>query len=136
MIDYERINELGNINRPLIYVDGPYTNGGEAHNVKNALMYGEFIQSIGGIALVPHQNHIWDLIFQHDAEFWLEQDLHLLKRCDALFRMPGLSAGGDNEIVVANRWGIPVFFDLEVLEKWITIFMQEATKAGAILCRT
>lgn len=124
MIDYNRINQRGDVPRPLIYVAGPYTKGMQAHNVKIAIMYGEVIQDIGGIALVPHQNHIWDLIYPHDADFWLEQDLHLMKRCDALYRFNDAeSPGADNEVVVCHRWKIPVFTDMDELAEWIGWFM-------------
>lgn len=37
----------------------------------------------------------------------------LLARCDAVLRLPGASAGADNDVRIAGERGIPVFYALE-----------------------
>ena len=39
----------------------------------------------------------------------------LLARCDAVLRLPGASAGADNDVKIARQRGIPVFYGLEEL---------------------
>ena len=37
----------------------------------------------------------------------------LLQHCDAVLRLPGASAGADEDVAIAERRGIPVYFSLE-----------------------
>ncbi|RZU66444.1 hypothetical protein EV379_2800 [Microterricola gilva] len=37
----------------------------------------------------------------------------LLQHCDAVLRLPGTSAGADQDVAIAERRGIPVYFSLE-----------------------
>lgn len=36
----------------------------------------------------------------------------LMQRCDAVLRLPGESAGADNDVALARRRGLPVYFRL------------------------
>jgi hypothetical protein len=47
-----------------------------------------------------------------------EQILHptahrLLAHCDGVLRLPGASAGADNDVNIARERGIPVYFDVD-----------------------
>ena len=51
-----------------------------------------------------------------DADY--ERILHpvagrLLQHCDGVLRLPGASAGADNDVAIARARGIPVWFSLE-----------------------
>ncbi|MET1019459.1 MAG: DUF4406 domain-containing protein [Microterricola sp.] len=37
----------------------------------------------------------------------------LLQHCDAVLRLPGASAGADQDVAIAERRGIPIYFSLE-----------------------
>lgn len=37
----------------------------------------------------------------------------LLERCDAVLRLPGESRGADQDVAIARRRGIPVYFSLD-----------------------
>ena len=37
----------------------------------------------------------------------------LLAHCDAVLRLPGVSAGADNDVKIARTRGIPVYFSLD-----------------------
>jgi hypothetical protein len=37
----------------------------------------------------------------------------LLQRCDAVLRLPGESAGADNDVAIARRRGLPVYCELD-----------------------
>ncbi len=51
------------------------------------------------------------------AEPWLTMDLELVKRSDAVLRLPGESSGADGEVAHARSLGIPVFHSVdEVVE--------------------
>lgn len=49
--------------------------------------------------------------------------------CHAVLRLPGESSGADCEVVVAERMGLPVMYDLEVLRLWLD---QEKDTAPAL----
>ena len=90
----------------LIYISGPIMIGDQFTNLSNAIAAGEMIASTGHDVVIPHLNCIWHLIFPHEYEFWMEQDLALLARCDAIFRIEGESAGAECEIEFAEEHGI------------------------------
>jgi len=52
---------------------------------------------------------------------WLNGDLEILNRCDAIFLNDGweYSVGSIAEKEFANGHGIPIFTDINELEKWI-----------------
>lgn len=54
-------------------------------------------------------------------EDWLEMDKEIIRRCDAVLRLPGESVGADDEVVCAERNGIPVFHDVEEVIRWATV---------------
>jgi len=90
-----------------VYIAGPYTKGDVVVNVRNAVQAAEWLVGIGYEPYVPHLTHFWHLILPHKIEFWYVRDLEWLKKCDVIVRLPGESAGADNEIMVAHGHGIP-----------------------------
>ncbi|HEJ7889334.1 TPA: NUDIX hydrolase [Serratia liquefaciens] len=37
----------------------------------------------------------------------------LIAQCQAIYRLEGASAGADNDVRLANEWGIPVYYRLD-----------------------
>lgn len=56
-----------------------------------------------------------------DNEFFYEATLEQMRRCDAVFLMPGWerSKGAVGEKEEAERLGIPVFTDFNKLKEWV-----------------
>lgn len=52
------------------------------------------------------------------AEPWLTMDLEIVRRADAVLRLPGESAGADGEVAEAVRVGRPVFNSVEEVLAW------------------
>lgn len=104
-----------------VYVAGPYTNPDPIVNTHIAVNIGMDLYESGlAYPVVPHVTMLMHFLRPHtDVEFWYEFDLHALKRCDAVYRFPGASSGADREVVYAESLGIPVFFELDALEKWL-----------------
>jgi nucleoside 2-deoxyribosyltransferase len=114
----------------VIYVAGPYTGKGHGpenyaeigHNILNAREWAIKILKLGGcVTLTPHLNSAhMECDFNH-PEFWYEADLELLKRCDAIFMIPGWerSKGSVKEHGFAITRELPVFYDLESLNSFI-----------------
>jgi len=98
--------------KPLIYIAGPYTQGDTTRNVQNALKVAEEINKRGGVCIVPHLSHLWDLISPHDYMYWLDMDHDYIEHCQAIYRIGGYSPGAETEEEKAEELGIPVFHNL------------------------
>jgi hypothetical protein len=98
----------------LVYIAGPYTGGGlsQAQNVRSAIDYGMTARDCFPwvVPVIPHLNHLIDFVTPRSYDYWLEMDMALLARCDALVRMPGVSPGADAEIKFCEENSIPVFY--------------------------
>lgn len=95
-----------------VYIAGPYTKGDVAVNVRNAIIAGNIAADFGHVPFIPHLSHFWHMQCPHEYEFWMEQDLEWLKMCDALLRLPGESAGADQEVESMIAQGKPVFYSV------------------------
>jgi Domain of unknown function (DUF4406) len=105
--------------RPLVYVAGPYTQTDKVENTRKAVMEAEFLNHHGVVtAYSPHMSIIWDLLVEHDYSYWLNYDHAILVRCDALYRMRGYSPGADEEVKIAEKHNIPVFYSPSDLHAW------------------
>lgn len=95
----------------LVYVAGPLTTGNQDRNVNRAVKVADNIRAWGGVPIIPHLSTIWAMISDRhwSYEDWMEVDFAYIKRCDALYRMPGDSPGADREVRYAESLGIPVF---------------------------
>ena len=51
---------------------------------------------------------------------WLAMDFEIVRRCDAVLRLPGESTGADMETTHAESLGIHVFHDIDELIRWAT----------------
>ncbi len=116
----------------LVYVAGPYraTNPktgksdawGVQSNIMRAMGLALEVWKAGGAALCPHAN----TMFYQDAagindEVWLNGDLVMLERCDAILMTPDYerSSGARAELDHAKMRGIPVFFEMNSLKSWM-----------------
>jgi hypothetical protein len=106
--------------RAKIYVAGPYTKGDVAVNVHRAFKAANDLADRGFAPFVPHGTHFWHLMFERAYEFWLELDNQFLPCCQAVLRIPGESSGADNEVALARKLDIPVFTDIEELDRHFT----------------
>lgn len=115
----------------VIYVAGPFRSvnadgtmnaWGIQQHVMRAMAMGLEVWKRGHAALVPHAN---TMFFQHADgcadDVWLEGDLELLRRCDAVLMVPGWeqSSGARAEKVFAEDHALPVLFTLENLETFL-----------------
>ena len=108
------------VDRPLVYLAGPYTNPDPSVNVNNTIHAAERLQATGLVTcFIPHLTHLWHVVAPHeDVEHWYEYDLATLSRCDALFRLPGKSSGADAECDFATDRSIPIFANEAHLLGW------------------
>ena len=100
-----------------IYVAGPYSKPDPVINTRNAVLVAKRLVAAGLLPFVPHLSHVWHLVSPQPYRYWLEYDLHWLRVCDGVLRLPGDSPGADEECAEARRLGLPVYDDLETLLK-------------------
>ena len=106
--------------RPVVYIAGPITNGDTLAHIGNAMRWANKLFRMGFAPVVPHLNCYIHAVLPLTHAEWLEWDIAMLRRCDAVFRF-GLdtpSSGADEEQDAATMSGIPVFTDIAVLSAW------------------
>jgi len=110
----------------VIFISGHYRDErGEFYvrcNIREAESAALFVWLNGGVALCPHKNTA-GLGGAHGIPdtTWLDGDLELLDRCDAVYAIPGWdsSTGAKREVEFAKIRGIPVLYDQADLLKFL-----------------
>jgi hypothetical protein len=98
-----------------VYIAAPYTKDDPVTNVGNAIKAADILAEKGYIPFIPHLTMLWHFLCPHDLQFWYDYDLAWLEKCDALLRLPGESAGADNEVSMAFALKMPVYLSIEDL---------------------
>lgn len=96
----------------VVYIAGPYrapTISGVLANIGRAREAALAVWKAGAVALCPHLN---TALFDGEADdsVWLEGDLVLMRRCDAVLAIDGWrrSTGASLEVECADKYGIRV----------------------------
>ena len=105
--------------KPIVYISGPLTQGSEGDNIREAIKAGDAVAQMGYIPIIPHLNYFWHIVSPHRYSFWMNIDLELVSRCDAVLRLEGYSPGAERETKEALRLTIPVFFTLNDLKTYL-----------------
>lgn len=114
------------MSKPLCYLAGPYTNPDPVENTHHAFKVGTEMVERGLVTpFIPHASLLWHMVTPKPYQFWLDYDIEVLAKCDALLRLPGVSAGADKEVAFALDNGIPVFYDWVSLHEWAGTFVDE-----------
>lgn len=118
----------------VVYVAGPFRAGvagaeprvqdswGIQNNVMAAMALALEVWKLGAVAICPHAN---TMFFQNasgaDDRVWLEGDLELVRRSDAMLMTPDWerSSGARAEKTFAEDLGIPTFRTLDALKSWL-----------------
>lgn len=124
--------------QPVVYVAGPfraasaYVAGGQdmfrvQENIMRAMALSVEAWRLGAVALCPHANTMF-FTGAADDRVWLDGDLELLRRSDAVLLTDNwqTSSGARHEVDVARAAGIPVFETLDALRA----FLGHAGQAG------
>jgi hypothetical protein len=107
----------------LVYVAGPYRGASEwevVQNIRRAEALALAVWQSGAACICPHKNTAL-LGGAADDSVWLEGDLEMMRRCDAVVCTSDWrrSAGTLKEVRIATEIGLPVFFALGDLRAWI-----------------
>lgn len=104
----------------VIYIASPYTTGDVAANVASQIDAAHRIMDMGHAPIAPLLSHYLHIYRQRPYEDWINADLEIVKKCDALIRLPGESNGADNEVSMAEGLGVPVAHSWKDLEHKLT----------------
>ena len=103
--------------RKHIYVAGPLS-GDFDGNRDRAIDAADQLLAVGLYPFVPHLIVEWHRRHPHHYEVWMVLDFAWIRRCDALYRMPGPSPGADREVAFAHELGLPVFHTISDVIVW------------------
>lgn len=110
----------------VIFVSGPYRAATErevVNNIRRAEAAALRLWREGWAVICPHLNTAHFGGYCEDST-WLAGDLEILRRCDAIYMLPGWenSEGASAEFTVAKHAG------LEILSTWPILYHEEASK--------
>lgn len=124
----------------LVYIAGPYRSSnpdgksnawGVQQNVMRAMARALEVWRRGHAAVCPHSN----TMFFQDADgcvdsVWLDGDIEILRRCDAVLTVDGWQAskGASAEVDLAKKWGKPVLESVDELER----YLQRRPEPGSV----
>ena len=99
-----------------IYIAGPYSKGDVALNVRKAIEAADYLVKKGHTPYIPHLTHFWHLVSPKEYGFWLDYDESFIRHwAKAVLRLPGESEGADREVLLAEKLGLPVFYDINAI---------------------
>lgn len=96
--------------RRLLYIAAPYAHPDPVANTHAACQVASIIYADRQewVPIVPHLTMLWHAIDPRPADHWYAYDLHVLRRCQGIVRLPGESAGADREMEEAAACGLVV----------------------------
>jgi hypothetical protein len=107
----------------VVYVAGPYrakTEYGVLLNIQKAERLALRVWLAGAACICPHKNTAFFGGAAHD-DVWLQGDLEMIRRCDAIVCTEGweTSVGATGEVALARSLNIPVFENFGDFEQWL-----------------
>ena len=114
------LRALAHLLLPHVYISAPYAFPDPIENTNKAIMIADALYTSGVcMPILPHLTMLWNTVIPHEPSFWSEYCLLMMRRCDAILRIDGLSQGADKEIVEAKKVGIPIFYHVDELTTWL-----------------
>lgn len=121
----------------VVYVAGPFRGPDHwaiAENIRNAERLALEVWRLGAACLCPHANTAH---FQNAApdDVWLDGDLEMLSRCDAVLMTPDWerSSGARAEHEFAKQRGIPAFYCVGSLARWVSRAAEPVTDVNGVV---
>lgn len=104
--------------KKIIYVAGKYrgkTDYEKTENIWHAVRVSVRLWELGWVAICPHANTAhFDCYSNLPSQTYLDGDLEILKRCDALFMLKGWeeSEGAKQEFELARKLGKEIYYEV------------------------
>jgi hypothetical protein len=121
------------IEKPFVYIASPYTKTDPCINTHAAMKLFDDLMTEGIVLpFTPLLSHFQHTLFPRPYKDWIEYDLAILGKFDAVLRvnvsveradidfryMAASSSGADGEVKRAEELGIPVFCNIDDLHEW------------------
>ncbi|HSD76009.1 MAG TPA: DUF4406 domain-containing protein [Solirubrobacteraceae bacterium] len=110
----------------LILIAGPYRSGTHGDPDRIAANLARLEEAAAPIYRAGHVPMIGEWVAlpvlrggEHDGDVMYETAARLLEHCDAVLRLPGESAGADQDVVLARRRGLPVYTAIEQIPGYV-----------------
>lgn len=104
--------------RKRVYISGPLLSSGDVEqNVADAMEAAIDLIAAGYAPLCPHLTWYLDQDGDIPHAVWMEIDLPWVSVSDAVLRLPGPSAGADQECREAFDRGIPIYNSIQELRE-------------------
>jgi Domain of unknown function (DUF4406) len=103
--------------RAKVYIAGPYSQD-PVQGTRTAMVTWAMLWYEGFTPVCPHWTMFQHFLTPMPYETWLEYDREFVPICDAVLRLQGESSGADQEVALAKELGIPVFMNIEDLNKF------------------
>lgn len=100
----------------VVYIASPYTLGDVGANVKKSMQTAHELMDRGIMPICPLLSHFLHILRARDYIEWMNHSFEMVRRSDAILRLPGESKGADAEVALATRLGIPVYYNIIGLE--------------------
>lgn len=106
--------------RPVIYIAGPYTSdtrSGIDNNIEHAKKAALELSANGWAPITPHLNlyHFedYEICGLFDYTTWMDIDVSILMRCDAIFMLKGWehSKGSTHEHALAEQQELKIYYE-------------------------
>jgi len=94
----------------VVYIASPYTVGDVAANVKRQIDIASHLMNRGFCPIAPLLSHFIQIQHPRPYENWIEIDFELVRRCDVVLHLRGVSDGADREVAFAKKIGKPVVY--------------------------
>ena len=93
-----------------VYIASPYTLGDVAVNVKVQIDAADKLIDAGFAPFAPLYSHFQHMAHPRPYQDWVKLDMEWVKVCDCLLRLDGKSSGADDEVKLAKKLNLPVFY--------------------------
>jgi hypothetical protein len=104
----------------LVFISTPYTKPDVGTNIHRAVkVFNQLLDEGKCVPMCMLWTHFFHCIHNRSYEDWLAYCMIHIPLCDALLVLPGESSGVEREVEIAKALGIPVFYDIESLNKWL-----------------
>lgn len=100
----------------LVYISSPYTIGNAGENVNVQLKVFDELLDLGYCPYAPLLSHFQHIYHPRSYDEWMSVDIEIVKRCDIVLRLPGISKGADREVKLAQELNIPVVYSIDELD--------------------
>lgn len=126
--------------KPFVYIASPYTTGDVGINTRFQCRTWDDMMN-DGIVLpyAPLWSHFQHTIFPRRYQDWIGYDNEILPRMDALISLNAIhsaldyneqkSSGADDEVELALRLNMPVFYNIFALYTWARGWQSEKGKS-------